>query len=532
MDIVQYLQSHQTVLLFLIISLGFLFGRIRVMGFSFEASGILFIAMIFGHYGFNLNSEFQTFGLILFIYAIGLQAGPSIFNISKKQGLQLYVLVFTVISVGAITTLVAAKIFDVKMPLAIGLFAGALTSTPGLASAQETTQSALTSTGYGLAYPFGVIGVILFLKLLPVIMKINIRKEEQAEKSHQEEQQKPVVHKHVLITNKELNGKSLAELNFNRITGTIISRIMHDGEILVPGAATVLHLNDVVRIVGTETQLKIAIPFLGKLSEAKFPEVKHFESRRFVVTNKEVIGKKISELNLYSYYNANITRIRRGGLEFTAEPDQVLSWGDRVRVAGDASHMDDIRSLFGDEMKKVEFGDIFSIFMGMLLGIIAGLIPFSIGKAISFNLGITGGVLLAGLFLSNRGKVGPVIWQVPVPITAIIRELGLTLFLAVVGIKTGADVLNTIKADGLKLVLIGSVITLLPMIAVSLIARTKYKIKLLELYGIISGGMTSTPGLAVATGVTDSQTPLIIYATVYPAAMILMMIWVKILAFF
>jgi putative transport protein len=284
--------------------------------------------------------------------------------------------------------------------------------------------------------------------------------------------------------------------------------------------------------VGTEAQLKIAVPFLGKLSDAQFPEVKYFESRRFVVTNKDIIDKTISDLNLHSYYNVNITRIRRGGLEFTAEPDQVLSWGDRVRVAGDASHMDDIRNLFGDEMKKVEFGDIFSIFMGMLLGIIAGLIPFSIGKAISFNLGITGGVLLAGLFLSNRGKVGPVIWQVPMPITAIIRELGLTLFLAVVGLKAGAEVLNTIKADGLKLVLIGAFITIFPMVIVSIIARSKYKIKLFELYGIISGGMTSTPGLAVASGSTESQTPLVIYATVYPAAMILMMVWVKILAFF
>ncbi|MEJ2053084.1 MAG: TrkA C-terminal domain-containing protein [Calditrichaceae bacterium] len=532
MDIVQYLQTHQTALIFLIITLGFLFGRIRILDFSFEASGILFVAMVFGHYGFTLNSDFQMFGLILFIYAIGLQAGPSIFNISKKQGLQLYILVFIVISAGAITTVVAAKIWHVDMPLAIGLFAGALTSTPGLASAQETTQSALTSTGYGLAYPFGVIGVILFLKLLPVIMKVNIKKEEDSERESHKAAQKPVVHKHVLITNHEMEGKSLAELNFNRITGTIISRIMHGRDVIAPGASTILHTNDIVRIVGTEDQLKVAIPFLGKLTDAKFPEVKYFESRRFVVTNKDVIGKTISELNLHSYYNINVTRIRRGGLEFTAEPDQRLSWGDRIRVAGDASHMDDVGELLGNEMKKVEFGDIFSIFMGMLLGIIAGLIPFSIGKAISFNLGITGGVLLAGLFLSNRGKVGPVIWQVPVPITAIIRELGLTLFLAVVGIKAGAEVLNTIKADGLKLVVIGSFITIFPMVMVSLIARTKYKIKLLELYGIISGGMTSTPGLAVATGATDSQTPLIIYATVYPAAMILMMIWVKILAFF
>jgi putative transport protein len=532
MDISSYLQIHQTVLLFVIIALGFLFGRIKIWNFSFDASGILFIAMIFGHYGFTLNSDFQTFGLILFIYAIGLQAGPSIFNISRKQGLQLYTIVFIISSAGAVCTLIAAKIWNVDMPLAIGMFAGAMTSTPGLASAQEATQSALTSTGYGLAYPFGVIGIILFLKLLPVLMKVNIKSEENLEQEKQAESTEKVVHKHVRITNNELVGKTLADLNFNRVTGTIISRIMRNEELLIPGASTELNIGDVVRIIGTDTQLKIAIPFLGQETDIVFPEVKYFESRRFVVTNKEVVGKTISQLNLHSYYNANITRIRRGGVEFTARPDQKLNWGDRVRVAGDASHMNDIRTLLGDEMKKVEFGDIFAIIFGIVLGILAGLIPFSIGKVISFNLGITGGVLLAGLILSNRGKVGPVVWQVPVPIIAFMRELGLTLFLAVVGIKAGSEVLSTLKTDGLKLVMIGAGITVLPMIVGSLVAHFKYKIRLFELLGVISGGRTSTPGLAVATGTTDSQTPLIIYATVYPMAMILMMIWVKILALF
>lgn len=532
MDILSYLQQHQIILLFLVIALGFLFGRIRLWGFSFEASGILFVAMVFGHYGLTLDSAFQTFGLILFIYAIGLQAGPSIFNISRRQGLKLYLLVLIIISSGALITLLSSKIGDIDMSLAIGLFAGALTSTPGLAAAQEATQSTLSSTGYGVAYPFGVIGVILFIKLLPVLARINLKSEEAEENASQKEISERVIHEHVEITNAELDGKLLRELNFDRITGTIISRIMRQGQVVIPGEDVALNRGDIVRIVGTESQLKIAVPLLGRRINTEFPEVKYFESRKFVVTNKAVVGKKISELNLYSYFNANITRIRRGGMEFTAEPDQKLSWGDRVRVAGDAGHMDDIRRLLGDEMKKVEFGDIFAIIMGILLGILAGLIPFSIGRAISFNLGITGGVLLAGLFLSNRGKVGPVIWQVPVPIIAFMRELGLTLFLAVVGIKAGAEVLNTVKADGFKLVIIGALITILPMILASIVARIKYKMGLLELFGVLSGGMTSTPGLGVATSATESQTPLIIYATVYPVAMILMMVWVKILAVF
>lgn len=525
-----YLQEHQIILLFLIIALGFLLGRIRIWTFSFEASGILFVAMIFGHFGFSLNDDLQSLGLIFFIYAIGLQAGPSIFHISKKEGLQLNGLVFLIIAFGALLTYGATLFWQLDMSMAIGLFAGALTSTPGLAAAQETTQSALTSTGYGIAYPFGVIGVILFIKLLPVFYKVSLKKEERQEEKKIKATHEAVIWKEVEITNRELNGRILKSLHFYHHTGTVISRIFHEGQLIVPDADTAIHIGDIVRIVGNQSEVEAAVPLLGRVSRKKMPEAQQFESRRFVVTNKDIIGKTIAQLNLRTYYDANITRIRRGGLEFSAEPDQKLQWGDRVRVAGDAAQMDQIRRLFGDEMRKVEFGDIFAIIMGILLGIAAGLIPFSIGRALQFNLGVTGGVLLAGLFLSNRGKIGPIVWQVPVPIIAFMRELGLTLFLAVVGVKAGAQVFHIIQTQGIQLILIGILITILPMALVTLVARMRYKMLLIELFGVLSGGMTSSPGLAAATGLTESQRPLILYATVYPFAMILMMVMVKLLA--
>lgn len=526
-----FLQTHQIILLFLIITLGYLFGRIRIWGFSFESTGILFVAMVFGNFGFTLLDEFQTLGLILFIYAIGLQAGPSVFHISRKQGLRINALVTLLLGSGAIITYLAARLWQLDMELAIGLFAGAMTSTPGLASAQETTGSALTSTGYGVAYPFGVIGVILFIKLLPFMFKVDIRKEEELESKQRQAGREKVIHRHVRITSPSLDGKSLSELNFNRMTGTVISRIMHNNEVIIPGPETRLYKGDVVRIVGEQSKIKSAVPFLGEMTEEEIPNVQHFESRKFVVTNKEIVGRFIAELNLPALYNVNVTRIRRGGMEFTAEPDQRLHWGDRVRVAGDAAHMEAIREMLGDEMKKVEYGDIFAIIAGILIGIGIGLIPFSVGKAISLNLGISGGVLIAGLILSNRGKLGPIIWQVPVPIISFIRDLGLTIFLAVVGVKAGSEVIATIHQEGIKLILIGVLITLVPMIIVTLLARFKFRIYLIEMVGMISGGMTSTPGLVAGSGITESQAPLIMYATVYPFAMILMMIFVKILAF-
>ncbi|MCD6374509.1 MAG: hypothetical protein J7L94_03220 [Caldisericaceae bacterium] len=532
MDISTYLHTHPVFLLLFIIVLGFILGRIRIFGFSLETSAILFVAMAFGHYGFRLPHDFQTLGLIFFIYAIGLQAGPSIFNISKKQGFQLNFIVLVLISSGALLTLALAKLWHVKMPLAVGLFTGALTSTPGLAAAQEATGSPLTSTGYGLAYSFGVIGVILFIKLLPVLFRVKITDEEEQIRQQEQAQRKHILRKEVIITNEALEGKTLADLQFFQTTGTVISRISQKGKVIIPGPDTELHVGDVVRLIGDENQLKATIPFLGKESEEPLPDVSHFESRKFILTNREIVGKTIGELNLRQRFNANITRVRRGGLEFTAEPGLKLQWGDRVRVVGEAEQMEQIRKLFGDEMKKVEYGDVFAITMGIVIGVLIGLIPFSIGRVLSLSLGLTGGVLFAGLILSNRGKVGPIIWQVPMPIITFMRDLGLVFFLAVVGTKAGAEVVEVVQRSGPKLILMGALITVLPMVLVALWARKKYKLFLLDLTGLISGGMTSSPGLAAAASMSESQSPIILYATVYPFAMILMMIWAKVLALF
>ena len=443
-----------------------------------------------------------------------------------------YLLVLILLGTGALLTVVLSRFMSIDMNLAIGIFAGAMTSTPGLAVAQESTHSVLSSTGYGVVYPIGVVGVIFFIRLLPIIFKVKIKDEEEEVRRLEEKNRKKIIAECVVITNHEINGKTLSELSFNNITGIIMSRVMHENEVIIPGKSTKLFVNDIVRLVGSEKKIKATIPLLGHKTDIQIMETARFESRKFVLTNPKIVGKKISDLNLRAYYNANITRVRRGGMEFTAEPNQILSWGDRVRVAGDATQMDKIGDLFGDEMSKLQQGDIFSIILGILVGILAGLIPFSIGKVISFNLGITGGILLAGLFLSNRGKVGPIIWQVPVSIINFMRELGVTFFLAVVGIKAGSQVLQTFGQDGLKLLIFGAIITLLPMIVMVIVARFKYKILLIELVGLLSGGMTSTPGLASAMEITTSQKPLIVYATIYPVAMLLMMIFVKILALF
>ncbi len=532
MNFYSFLQSNPLVLLSLIVVIGFIIGRIRIFGFSFETSAILLVAMAFGNYGLSLPEEFQTLGLILFIYAIGLQAGPSIFNLGKKESLQLNGMVLALISFSALFTTLLAKIFSLDMALSIGLFTGALTSTPGLAAGLEATGSPLTSAGYGLAYSFGVIGVIIYIRSLPFIFKTNLKDEEDLIRKEEEINRKNIVRKEVIITNEELDGKTIGELNLHQTTNIIISRILHKGKVFLPKNETVLHLGDLLRIVGEENFVKSAIPLLGKETEEKIPNVANFESNQFVLTNKEVVGLTIRELNLREHYNANITRVKRGGMEFLAEANLKLQWGDKITVVGEKEDMEEIKKLFGDEIKKVEYGDIFPIMMGILLGIFVGLIPFSIGQIFSFNLGISGGVLLLGILLSNRGKVGPIIFQVPAPLVSFMRDLGLVFFLSTVGIKAGSQIGIIIQKEGVQIIIISLLIAIVPMVFISLILRYYYKTKILDMLGILSGGMTSSPGLAIATNMTDSQKPLVLYATVYPFAMILMIIWAKIMALF
>lgn len=527
MDLSAYLHTHQIILLFLIISSGFLVGQIKILGFSLGSSAILFAGMFFGYYGFKLSHEFQVLGLVFFIYAIGLNAGPVIFNMSKKQGMTLYSIILLLLAGGAALTYLSSKIWHLDMNLAVGLFAGAMTSTPGLAAAQEASGSALSSAGYGLAYPVGVISVVLFIKLLPQVLRVNLKTEEEADSATGAAKEE-VVRKAVLVTNDKLDGKTLAELNFAHTTGTIISRIIRDGQVLAPKGNMALRMNDLICLVGEKAKVKTTIPFVGKASSVKLPETGYFGSKNFLVTNKALVGKSIDELRLHAYYHVNITRIRRSGMEFAAQPHQRLQWGDRVRVAGEVSQMEQVRNLFGDEVKKLEAGNIYSIIIGILFGVAFGLIPVAIGD-VSFKLGITGGVLLAGLILSNRGKVGPVIWLVPGPIKNFMREFGLTLFLAVVGINAGPRIFDALREHGLQLLLVSLIIAVVPMLLTTLLARTRFRMPLIEIFGLISGGMTSTPGLAAGTSLTESQRPLVLYATVYPFAMILMMLLIKIL---
>jgi len=525
---IEFLNSQPLLALLVIISLGYFIGRVKIKGFSLESSAILFVALAAGHLGLKVPDIFKSLGLALFIYSIGLQAGPKIPILFKKEGMNLNLLAFLVVTTGALLTALGILLFKFNRDISIGIFAGALTSTPGLASAYEATQSGATSIGYGIAYPLGVIGVILFIKLLPLLLKINIPEAEKKEQEALDQEQPQVINQLIEVSNPNVFGKSIKALKFRALSDCVISRLARGDLVEVPDGDTILQKGDIVRVVGKEEHIDGAVLLLGQATDIKIP-TGDLDLERFVVTNRELVGKKIRDLKVRMRYEANITRVGRFGVELPATPDLELHWGDRVSVVSENRFMNDLKSYFGDDIKKVNEGNVFSIILGIMLGILIGLVPVSIGNIFSIKLGFTGGILLAGLILSNRSNLGPIVWRVPYNIINFIREWGLIFFLAAVGTRAGENFFGVIRESGLLIVLWAAVITVVPMFIVVFLSLKKYRLHLFQLFGLIPGSMTSTPGFAVATSITDSPTPAAIYAAVYPVAMISMIIWAKIL---
>ncbi len=526
---IEFFNQNPILLVMLVASVGYFLGQIRVKGFALESSAILFIALLAGHLGFIIPELFRTIGLVLFIYAIGLQAGPKVRILLKKEGMVLNLMAVGIISTGALLTLLGQWVFNLEKNISIGIFSGAFTSTPGLASAYEATGSQLASVGYGIAYPLGVVGVILFIRLLPVLMKRSLRAEEKKEREEREQHTHPVISRQVEITNSNVVGQSIKELKFLKFTGCVISRLLRDGQTLVPGGSTRLRKGDVLRIVGTLENIEQAVLLLGKISQCPLP-LGNLELGRFVLTNKELVGKKIKDLNIRYTRDANITRITRAGIDLPALPDFSIQWGDRISVVAEKDFIPELKDFFGDDIKKAEEGNVFSLVLGIAIGILVGLIPFTIGRVLSFKLGLTGGVLISGIYFSNRARLGPVVWRIPTNIVHFIREFGLIFFLAAVGCEAGQNFLSVIQQNGIWLILWGAILTVLPMLMIILIARKIHLVNLLELMGFLPGTMTSTPGFTATTSMSDSETPVTIYVAVYPLAMITMIIWTKILA--
>jgi len=484
-----------------------------------------------GYLGFTLPGEFQTLGLILFIYTIGIQAGPGFFESFRKNGRQLFLLAFILIASAAILTAGLAYFLHIDKNIAVGLYAGALTSTPGLAAAIDATGSPLASIGYGIAYPFGVIGVILVVKFLPKLLKADIREAEKNFESTSKADIPELFHKTFVVDNENATQKSIGQLKIRQMTGAVISRVNHLDATFTPTSQTILHLGDKIRMVGPTDSFIQVEALLGKEINEELPLSKEFQVQSILVTNHEVVNKTLRQINLMATYEATITRVRRSGIDLAPKPELKLQLGDKLMVACNRESMKNVASMFGNNDKKLSDTDFFPIALGIVLGIIASKLSISFSDKFTFSPGLTGGILLVALLLGRIGKTGPVLWTMTGAATQLLRQLGLLFFLASVGTQAGANIVESLSNYGFELFFVGAIITIVPMVISAVIAHFVLKMNILEVLGALTGGMTSTPGLAAIEPMSDSEAPKLAYATIYPIAMVLLIIFLQLIIF-
>lgn len=525
------LLNNAIFLLLVIVILGEALGHVRLKAFSLGSSAVIFVALTFGHFGYSLPGEFQTLGLVLFIYSVGLQAGPGFLSSFKSEGFKLSLGALTIVFVGFLMTLICCWVFNFDLGIGAGLFAGALTSTPGLAVAVEAAEKSHAPAAYGLTYCFGVIGVILFIKLLPKFFNINLAEEEQALHRELTENNPPFTYHHIEMTNTNLFDKSVMEIYLKDIAPVVITRLLRRGAeepILVLGD-TVLKEGDHLRIVGREKDLKKAELYMGRPIEEEIEFSCGMTKKSIVISKKRIVGQTIGFLNFSEVFNVQVSRVTRNGIDIPAQATTRFHLGDVLHVVGHEKALKNVTRILGNDLKATYRINLLPIFMGLLAGFLIGKVPLQLPLVGTFSLGITGGVLLAGLILSSLYKTGPFIWEIPSTANTFIRELGLMLFLATVGTKTGATIVDTLAQQGLPLLLSGILVTSVPLLVSLLVCRYLLKIRFFRMIGALSGGMTSTPGLASAVSLSETPYAAAAYATVYPVALIGMIFFTKLL---
>lgn len=514
--------------LFVIVALGYMLGSIKIKGVSLDVSAVIFIALLFGHWGIIIPKDIQNFGMILFIFTIGIQAGPGFIDSFKSKGRDLAILtIILILSAGAMCW-ICAKCIGIDDASATGLLAGALTSTPGLASAIEATNE-LSSIGYGIAYPFGVIGVILFVKLLPRLMRSDISAIEKNLDSKNAELHPTITSRVICINNENIFGKSIESLRIRTMTGATIFKILHENEVVLPQADTKLHKGDYILASGTTESIEQLAMLMGRFENKEFP-ADEFQIEHVLLTNTKLVNETLGKLNLLSRFGATVTVIRRSGIEIAPSPDLKMKFADKLSITAPKESMKPIAQLFGNNSKAVSSTDFFPIAAGIVLGVLCGKLTINIGDGFAFSPGLTGGVLLVAITLSAIGKTGPIMWTMSGNSNTLLRQLGLIMFLAGVGTSAGQHIVSTFQEHGATLFIVGGAITLIPMIIATLLAHYVFKMNILYLLGALTGGMTSTPGLAACDSMTKTNIPTVAYATVYPIALVMLIVVIQLIA--
>lgn len=527
--------AHTVIILSLVIAIGVSLGHIKVFGISLGIAGVLFSGLAFGHFHLTVNEEIiefaREFGLILFVYTIGMQVGPGFFASFRRQGLRLNLLAISVVLLGVATALGVHYFGGLDIPVVVGLLSGAVTNTPGLGAAQQALREKLTDPdilalpgmAYAVAYPFGILGIIFTMIGVRYLFRINPEKEAIAFDESQGHKGAQPANYNISVSNSRLVGQQVRALASLVQAEFVISRLLRQDKVEVPNADTVLQLGDVLHVVCTPPNAEKLAMVVGDVT--KDVDVRKVESlltsRNILVTQNDVVGKSIRELDLMSRYGVAITRINRAGIELLAKAGSELMIGDRITVVGEASQLKKVAVELGDSLKVLNHPNILPVFIGIVLGVIVGSIPFQIpGVPAPVKLGLAGGPLLVSILLSRWGRVGPVVWYMPLSANLVLREVGITLFLACVGLKSGGKFVETLVAgDGLYWLGMGALITAVPMVVVGFVARYVFKLNYLSLCGLLAGSMTDPPALGFANQIASSDAPSITYASVYATVM-------------
>jgi putative transport protein len=530
------LAHNPLVLLFTVIGLGYLIGNINIFGLKLGVAAVLFVGIAFSALDnrLALPESIYVIGLVLFVYSIAIQSGPGFFSSFRKGGLRFSLLTGVLLAVGAIVAIIIGMLTGLSAPNVAGLFCGALTNTPALASAVETAQNlsanlppdvqatyaASPVVAYGLTYPFGVFGVILFLNLAQRYFKVDFNKEvvDNANASAADE----ILSCTYKITNPAMAGRTVeAVLKLSGQTGFTLSRIRTGAqtEVVVPG--TVLEANSVVVAVGNAEAQERARLLFGEESMESIPDgLDGIMYRRFYVSNKSIVGKTIREAQTHMQVPATITRLRRGDVEFIPTPDTALELGDRVRVVLRTSDLERVTRHFGDSVKSISETDYLSLSLGIVLGVFLGMIPIPLPNGLTFKLGFAGGPLIAGLVLGRLQRTGPISWEIPFNANLVLRQVGLVFFLAGIGTKAGSGLLSTLSVGGWQLLLAGAAVTTTVTVCTIIVGYKYFKLPMAAVMGMMSGIQTQPAVLAYSSQQTESDQPNIWYATVYPAAMV------------
>jgi putative transport protein len=519
---------------------------LKVRGVGIGIAGVLFAGILAGHFGMQIETQIlefvREFGLILFVFTIGLQLGPGFFASFRRQGLKLNLLAVAVVVMGAAIAVGLARLAGVDMIAALGLFSGATTNTPSLGATQQMLKSlpgatadgaSLPALAYAVAYPGGVFGIIGVLLLLRGVFRINPEQEAEQFRAEQRKSVAPLEHLNLVVENPNVDHVPIARVP-GREGGVVVSRIRRAGarEVETATEQTVLHAGDTILAVGTRQALETFRVVIGRVSEANLVRAPgRVVSHKIVVTHKQVLGKTIEELDLDDLYGVTVTRLTRADIEMTAVPDLRLQFGDMVQVVGDEAAMGKVGEELGNSVRALGETNFIPIFVGIALGVVAGVLPISIPHMpVPVRLGIAGGPLILAIVLSRIGRIGPLLWYMPANANAAFRELGIVLFLACVGLKAGKGFFGTvISGDGLHWLLGGLAITVIPILIVGLVARLLFRFNYTVISGLLAGSMTDPPALAFANAVSGSDSPSVAYATVYPLTMLLRIVAVQVL---